>query len=260
MVRFFTLGKAKNAVCSLSKVARMAIFGNLAEFPLLEVMGMLEHRCGVLRFGHVGRFGSLELHVNMGTLQGLVVDGKVWRDGFDAKALVLELAGVRHGNFEFQRLSALSPEMRNDLAISVNEVLLRSATFDDEWNKYKDQLPDPKTRFTLAGEELVWLEGSLQAFWIRAEPLLEYGISVEDLAARFEMDLRVVQLHFYKLRTVGVVRPARRVQEVADIRAGNFPNTTPTSPMARATTPAPNAKPTLVSRLLGALRLIGRSA
>jgi hypothetical protein len=242
----------------------MAIFGNLAEFPLLEVIGMLEHRCGVLRFNHVGRFQNLDLHINMGVLQGLVVDGNVLRDGFDAKALIVELSGQRHGNFEFQRLSALSPEMRNDLAISVNEVLLRSATMDDEWNRYKDQLPDPKTRFTLAGEELVWLEGSLQTFWTRAEPLLEYGISIEDLATRFEMDVRLVQLNFYKLRAVGVVRPARRMQEVADIRAGHFPGAAPVAPVARQAPPAPkpqtNAKPSLVSRLLGALRLLGRSA
>lgn len=241
----------------------MAIFGNLTEFPMLEVVGMLEHRCGALRFSHIGRYQTLEFHVNMGILQGLVVDGKVWRDGFDAKALLLELANQREGHFEFQRLPATSPEMYNDLAININEVLLRSATFDDEWNNYKDQLPDPKTRFTLAGEELVWLEGNLQTFWQRIEPLLEYGISIEDLAKRFEMDVRVVQMNFYKLRAVGVVRPARRMQEVADIRAGHFPGQQARqAPVARPAPPppTPNAKPSLVSRLLGALRLIGRSA
>jgi hypothetical protein len=241
----------------------VAIFGNLTEFPLLEVMGMLEHRCGVLRFQDIGRFSVLELHVNMGVLQGLVVDGRVWRDGFDAKALLLEIANVRHGSFEFQRLPATSPEMHNDLAININKVLLKSATFDDEWNNYKDQIPDPKTRFTLAGEELVWLEGNLQTFWTKVEPLLEYGISLEDLASRLQMDVRVVQLNFYKLRAIGVVRPARRMQEVADIRAGHFPGSqAKASVVVRPTAPppAPTAKPSLVSRLLGALRLIGRSA
>jgi hypothetical protein len=240
----------------------VAIFGNLTEFPLLEVMGMLEHRCGVLRFGEVGRFETLELHVNMGVLQGLVVNGKIWRDGFDAKTLLLEISGVRHGSFEFQRLPVSSPELHNDLAININEVLLRSATFDDEWNNYKDQMPDPKTRFTLAGEELVWLEGNLQSFWQKIEPLLEYGISLEDLANRLQMDVRVVQLNFYKLRAVGVVRPARRMQEVSDIRAGQFPGSqAKVAPITSRPAPAPppSAKPSLVSRLLGALRLIGRS-
>jgi hypothetical protein len=238
----------------------VAIFGNLTEFPLLEVMGMIEHRCGVLRFSQIGRFESVELYVNMGVLQGLMVNHKVWRDGYDAKNLLIEISNVRDGHFEFQRVAATSPEMLNDLAIQINEVLLRSVTFDDEWRMYKDQLPDPKTRFTLAGEELIWLEGSLQDFWARAEPLLEYGISIEDLAARIQMDVRVVQMNFYKLRVAGVVRPARRMQEIADIRAGNFPGTQPVQAAARPPTPPPVVKPTLVSRLLGALRLIGRSA
>jgi hypothetical protein len=238
----------------------VAIFGNLTEFPLLEVMGMLEHRCGVLRFEQVGKFSTLELHLNMGVLQGLVVNGRVWRDGFDAKSLLLELAGLRHGSFEFQRLPATSPEMYNDLAININEVLLRSASFDDEWNNYKDQIPDPQTRFTLAGEELIWLEGNLQTFWQKVEPLLEYGISLEDLAKRLQMDVRVVQLNFYKLRAVGVVRPARRMQEVADIRAGHFPGRQIKTPVLRPTSPSQTTgKSSLVSRLLGALRLIGRA-
>jgi hypothetical protein len=173
----------------------------------------------------------------------------------------LEIAAVRHGSFEFQRMPPLSPDMQNDLAININEVLLRSATFDNEWDNYKDQIPDPKTRFTLAGEELVWLEGGLQTFWQKVEPLLEYGISVEDLAKRLELDVRVVQLNFYKLRAVGVVRPARRMQEISDIRAGQFPNQAKAPVLLR---PAPSSssqstKPNLVSRLLGALRLIGRS-
>jgi hypothetical protein len=208
----------------------------------------------------VGKFSTLELHLNMGVLQGLVVNGRVWRDGFDAKSLLLELAGLRHGSFEFQRLPATSPEMYNDLAININEVLLRSASFDDEWNNYKDQIPDPQTRFTLAGEELIWLEGNLQTFWQKVEPLLEYGISLEDLAKRLQMDVRVVQLNFYKLRAVGVVRPARRMQEVADIRAGHFPGRQIKTPVLRPTSPSQTTgKSSLVSRLLGALRLIGRA-
>ncbi len=244
----------------------MAVFGNLTEFPLLEVVGMLDRRCGVLRFEKIGRYSSLELHLNNAQLQGLVVDGKIFRDGAGAKNLLIDIANVREGQFEFQRLPVNSEAMLNDLAISINEVLLRRATLDDEWNHFQDSLPDIETRFVLASQELVWLEDELQSFWNQAEPLLEYGISSKDLAGRLTMDLQLVQVNLYKLRAAGVIRPARRSQEVADIRQGHFPgrSSLARSPLQAKVVPAvpatTTAKPSLVSRLLGALRFFGKPA
>ncbi len=239
----------------------MAIFGNLTEFPLIEVMGMLERRCGVLRFNQVGRFQSLEFQLNNGRLQGLVVNGKVLRDGLAAKDLLVEVANQRQGTFEFQRVPADSGLLLNDLAIEVTEVLLRRATLDDEWNNYKDNLPDLETRFVLATQELIWLDDDLQRFWNQAEPFLEYGINTKELAQRLNLEFRLVQVNLYKLRATGVIRPARRVQEVADIRAGNFPSRVVAPVLQAVAIEAPKqvqSKPSLVSRLLGALRLIGK--
>ncbi len=235
----------------------MAVFGNLTEFPLLEVFGMLEQRTGVLRFARAGRYQALELHLNKGSLQGLLVNGLVMRDGETAKNILIELSGLRDGQFEFQRIPETSSELLNDLAIHVNGVMLRRATLDDEWNQYKHSLPDVETRFTLASEELIWLDGDLQAFWSRAEPLLEYGINAQVLSERLSLDLRLVQIYLFKLRSIGVVRPARRIQEVADIRSGQFPARGRASVLVPP--PAPS-KPTLVSRLLGALRLLRKPA
>jgi hypothetical protein len=245
----------------------MAIFGNLTEFPLIEVIGMLERRCGVLRFTQVGRFQSLELQLNLGRLQGLLVNGQVLRDGLAAKDLLVEIANQRQGTFEFQRVPIDSGLLLNDLSIEITEVLLRRATLDDEWNNFKENLPEPETRFVLATQELVWLEDDLQRFWNQAELLLEYGISTKELAERLSLDLRLVQVNLYKLRAIGVIRPARRVQEVADMRAGNFPSRV-VEPILKVAVPDPKAalpevkeirpKPSLVSRLLGALRLIGK--
>ncbi len=238
----------------------MAVFGDLAEFPLLEVFGMLERRCGVLRFSKVGRFTNLEFHLNNAQLQGLVIDGKVVRDGLLAKNLLVEIANARDGKFEFQRVPTSSDTLLNDLAISINEVLLRRATLDDEWNNYRESLPDSETRFMLSSQELVWLEGDLQIFWNQAEPLLEYGVSAKDLAIRLNLEVKMVQLNLYKLRVLGVIRPARRIQEVADIRAGNFPSRESRPSPTRSQPTQPQAKPTLVSRLLGALRFFGKPA
>jgi hypothetical protein len=240
----------------------MAVFGNLTEFPMLEIAGMLEQRCGVLRFENVGQYQNLELHLRFGQLQGLVVNGKVLRDGSAAKNLLIEIANMRQGQFEFQRLPENSAILLNDLSINLNEVMLRRATLDDEWHSYKDNLPDPETRFVLASEELVWLDDDLQTFWRQVESFLEYGISTKELASRLNTEVRLVQVYLYKFRVIGLIRPARRVQEIADIRAGHFPSPKSQSVLIPAVQePIPVkaiSKPTLVSRLLGALRLIGR--
>ena len=56
-----------------------------------------------------------------------------------------------------------------------------------------------------------------------------------------------------------MIHPARKVQEITDIRAGHFPSRVaiPVLKAAPVVTKTQN-KPSLVSRLLGALRLIGK--
>ncbi len=230
----------------------MAVFGNLTEFPLVEVIGMLERRCGILRFSNLGSYRSLEFHMNNAQLQGLLVNGNVIRDGMQAKNLLLELANIRDGQFEFQRAPVNA--LINDLAIGMTQTLLQRATLDDEWHNFRESLPDPETRFTLATQELVWLDDDLQSFWFQAEPLLEYGINCNDLAQRLQLEPRMVLVSLYKLRAAGIIRPVRRMQEVSNPRLDIAAKPAIVQPVPT------QHKPTLVSRLLGALRLIGKTS
>lgn len=221
----------------------MAVFGNLAEFPLSEVISMLERRCGVLRFTQVGRFQSLELQLNFGCLQGLLVDGLVLRNGLAAKDLLVEIANLRDGQFEFQPIPRNSELLLNDLAIDIGKVLLQRATLDDQWNEYKNSLPEPDTRFVLASQDLVYLDDDLQQFWNQAELLFEYGISTQELAQRLRLDLRFVQVHLYKLGAIGLIQSDNFSSRVPPLKAAKLPE----------------SKSSLVTQVLGALHLIKKS-
>ena len=204
----------------------MAIFGNLTEFPFLEVISMLRSRSGVLHFSNLRPYESIELRLEAGQLQGLTVDGVPIFDAGMARSYLLEINDKRNGDFEFKKSRDLSTR-QPPLRIVVTDALLTISATSDSFPIPDAQLPDPQTRFTLTAVEVARLEDDLKIFWVKAQPLL--------------------------LRTIGAIRPARRIEETMPTRlpAVTAPNQ-PVSPTA--------PKPSLVSRLLGALSFARRAS
>jgi hypothetical protein len=236
----------------------VAIFGNLTEFPFPEIASMLDRRVGILKFANVRSYTRLELHLNQGQIQGLQVDGTVVQDGFKVKAYVMELFNETQGNFIFEKVRVES--LRHDFSNPLVGMLLQSSAVKDEYEHYRDQLPDVATRFTIITQEAASLEDTLRDFWFRAQPCLLRGSSAQELAQALGMQASQVQLFLYKLRLAGLIRPARRIAENTSNTAPVAPRT-PSLVVPHKPTPAPSSAPKqgLVSRLLGALRLL-RSA
>ena len=230
----------------------MAIFGNLTEFPFLEVISMLRSRSGVLHFSNLRPYESIELRLEAGQLQGLTVDGVPIFDAGMARSYLLEINDKRNGDFEFRKSRDLSTR-QPPLRIVVTDALLTISATSDSFPIPDAQLPDPQTRFTLTAVEVARLEDDLKIFWVKAQPLLLRGSSAEQIAQILRLELRMVQVAFYKLRTIGAIRPARRIEETMPTRlpAVTAPNQ-PVSPTA--------PKPSLVSRLLGALSFARRAS
>ncbi len=244
----------------------MAIFGNLNEFPFIEVLAMLEQRVGVLRFSNIAQYQTLELHLSNGQLQGMQVDSHVVRESFEARSYLMELVGQHRGEFSFDRRDAA--RMLNDFSLSARSVLFQGAAYLDEIQQYKNHLPEPTTVFTMAVANSSWLDDDLKPFWERAQSLLSRHSSAEEIARALNLNLNWVQLALYKLRLAGFVRPVRRVSEpVAGLQTPFGQADSPRAPLpntallnaALPNTPVPG-RPTLVSRLLGALGLMRRSS
>ena len=244
----------------------MAIFGNLTEFPFLEVISMLQSRTGVLRFSNLRPYESVELQLQTGQLRGLTVDGVPIFDVGMARSYLLEISEKRVGDFEFRKTSDLTTR-QSPLSIVVKDALLRS---DVARSPIPDMhLPDPQTRFAPAAADTAQMSDDLKRFWVSAHSLLLNGSSAEQIARALRLELRAVQVMLYQLRTIGAIRPARRIEETMPIKppavtsasqsAPSQSVSAPFSPELFSPKPLP-PKPSLISRLLGALSFARRAS
>jgi len=188
----------------------LAIFGDLQDMPLVDLLSMLGRRSGLLDVWDVGgKRNRYILALDRGNLLWVKDEGG-YLDPLKARSTLLELASAGRGAFEFTPVEP--PKGSPLLNWPIERVLLSVTTIHDELASYNSLLPDPKTRFQVAALE-VWLEEPLYSFWERAKPLLQAGASAEDLASRLRLPLDEVRYYLHKLRLVGKVAPVRAYEE-----------------------------------------------
>jgi hypothetical protein len=188
----------------------LAIFGDLQDMPLVDLLSMLGRRSGLLDVWDVGgKRNRYILALDRGNLLWVKDEGG-YLDPLKARSALLELASAGRGAFEFTPVEP--PKGSPLLNWPIERVLLSVTTIHDELASYNGLLPDPKTRFQVAALE-VWLEEPLYSFWERAKPLLQTGASAEDLASRLRLPLDEVRYYLHKLRLAGKVAPVRAYEE-----------------------------------------------
>jgi hypothetical protein len=188
----------------------LAIFGDLKDMPLVDLLSMLGRRSGLLDVWDVGgKRNRYILALDRGNLLWMKDEGG-YLDPLKARSTLLELASAGRGAFEFTPVEP--PKGSPVLNWPIERVLLSVTTIHDELASYNSLLPDPKTRFQVAALE-VWLEEPLYSFWERAKPLLQAGASAEDLASRLRLPLDEVRYYLHKLRLAGKVAPVRAYEE-----------------------------------------------
>ncbi len=183
----------------------MALFGQLAEMPLSEVLPLAARREGALEVVLPYR-PPLYLAFAKGRLQA-VREGQ--SDGptpnpFEARFLLLEALQAREGAFQF-----IPGPVAPHLDWEIERLVLQHSHLDD-LEQYRSLLPAPETRFVqgpAASEEPPG--GLLQAFWQQAAPLLARPQSVAGLAQRLALPEAQVAYCLYRLRQAGLVQVAR---------------------------------------------------
>lgn len=189
----------------------MAIFGNLADLPLPEVLMMIGNKSGCLLLWNLPSGKEYEFHVAESCIRGLLRNGETVADILLIRDLMLEVINCNSGEFEFQKRSIY--DLKEDFHISIEHILLNTATVVDEINAYKEFFPHEKTLFKASGPLDVWLDGDLYNFWERSATLLAEGCSAEELAKILGFSLDKVQLNLYKLRSVGKIEPMRAMEK-----------------------------------------------
>lgn len=169
----------------------MAIFGNLKDFPLHEIISVIGARTGTL---------TIEDHENL-TLHIQLINGRITKIRTEElvrskeKALkLLMTAKNKEGRFHFSH-SKIEPHP-SFFSLDIRNIPSNTHEID------RSYLPHPQTRFILVKSRNAPLPKETSRFLENNELLLEKGASAEQISNSLQIPLLTVQTHFYHLRLV----------------------------------------------------------
>ena len=185
----------------------MAIFGNLTEIPLLELLRTLGKRTGKLSIALLPQEQGYHLYIDKARLRAVHVDGQVLRGGQLIRQAFIELSKAKDGHYTFKSIPI--EVLPKSFDVPLKPLLETTST----QKIYKNRLPAPQTRFVLSKskqQELEsWQSNSLKAFWKNTALLFDIGSSAEEISQTLNIDVKTAQLNIYKLRVLGQISPIR---------------------------------------------------
>jgi len=179
----------------------VALFGSLDSMPLEELLLVLKSKEGALEIWNVKGLPATTLYLKPGRIRSIDQRGKPLPPEA-AKAVLLTLLKAREGSFEF--LPNLRPRHRVRLNWPTEKALLSLVTLHDELDRYRDQLPDPQTRFRLQASPPE--DARYRGFLEKAAPYLERGTTAQELAQALASPVGLVRLYLLKLERLGALR------------------------------------------------------
>ncbi len=194
----------------------MAIFGNLKDIGLLDLIPLLAHQNG--RLVLIRKEGNLELFLAGRRITCAEEDRRVLSPR-ELEERLFELVQNGEGSFEFFR-NEEPKHQTGCLNLPVDELVLKLVTLKDELENVREKLPLPDTIFTLGNVATAYSDPTLAEFLDRAWPHLSAGASARKLAKLLEMPIERVRYLLYKLRSLGAVRPMTQTAHPTAERRG----------------------------------------
>jgi len=194
----------------------MAIFGNLRDIGLLDLIPLLAHQNG--RLVLIRKEGNLELFLAGRRVVCAEEDRRVLSPN-QLEERLFELVQSGEGSFEFFR-DEKPKHTTGCLNLPVDELVLKLVTLKDELESVRENLPLPDTVFALGNVALAYSDPVLAEFLDRAWPHLSEGASARRLAKVLEMPLERVRYLLYKLRSLGAVQPLAKKPRASSERRG----------------------------------------
>ena len=187
----------------------MAIFGNLRDMSLLDLVPLLAHQNGKLVL--LGRNGNLDIYLSGRQIVCAIEDRRALSPG-QLEERLFSFVELGEGGFEFFT-NERPPHQHGCLNLPVDELVLKLVTLKDELESVRDNLPLPDTVFTLGNVALAYEDPELAEFLDRAWPLLSEGASARAIAQTLELPTDRVRYFLYKLRNLGAIQPKVRSEQ-----------------------------------------------
>ena len=181
----------------------MPVIGNLAEFPLPEVLHFIGSRTGRMKLLDVPGTEYMELDIATGYLCGLHTSGVPVEDPDRVLTHLSHALQASRGMFEF---TILEPQyIRGSLQLPLQSLAMEMAYTVDQMNHETQKLFQPTSRFTLLQDPQVWLELELRQFFHYAREMIYGQATLHEIADYLGMEEHVTASHLSKLRALGIV-------------------------------------------------------
>lgn len=181
----------------------MPILGNLAEFPLPEVLHFIGGRTGRMKLLDVPGADHMELDTHAGLLYALQSGHEALED---VDAVIQKLSIVlqaERGMFEFSLLD--ETQIRVGLTIPLQSLAMELAFNVDKMNHDSRRLTHPHSRFVLLQEPQIWLDHDLRQFYHYAREMIQNQATLAEIADFLGTEARIAASHLSKLRMLGFV-------------------------------------------------------
>jgi Domain of unknown function (DUF4388) len=194
----------------------MSIFGDLAELSLPEILNMVAKRTGQLELTQLPDNQVIILNLSNEYLKGCVINGQLVNDPLVVRDKLARVISETRGQFEFHKCGVSN--LQGHLSLGIPQLLIAIAAQVDEISAYQHHFAHPQTRFQCLANIDIWLDEEIYLFLEKARKFLLQGIDAQTLAQELNLSVEQVQLHFYKLRTLGQITPIRAFEKVPPIR------------------------------------------
>jgi len=183
----------------------MAIFGNLQQISLADLMPLLKSQRGSLEIFNLEGQQPVTMYVEGGRLIALYMGGKP-ADDVVVRSVMNSLMAAKRGSFEF--VPGVSPRHRHPDGWDLDRLMLSVVTIADEMEEAEHKLPHPETVFRLSSP-LAPDDSRVYDFWERARQMLSSGASARELSRRLGLSLKQTGFCLLKLRQAGLIEPVR---------------------------------------------------
>ncbi|HSI86832.1 MAG TPA: hypothetical protein VK970_23815 [Candidatus Methylacidiphilales bacterium] len=187
----------------------MAIFGELSDMPLADVLALMGKGFCKVTISKLSSNQSYELLFHDKCLFSIRVDNKQIEDVLGVSMVMGNLIQARQGEFRLDRKIDADLATTFSYVIPVEQLLLSSMAANKEMESLKDHFPSEMTVFIFSNKHDCWMEDELQLFCDLAGPLLERGASGHDIFSFTGLEMDRVLLNLYKLRSAGLIAPHR---------------------------------------------------